>query len=116
MQIISKKRFQFIRSEIVENPANPNEKFHKILETCIVEASTNPQVAPDWIREDGLFALAKKDKSLMVVIVENEESEEKEEKPKKTASPATPPATGLAPVKGAQGGWTAPATADPKKV
>jgi hypothetical protein len=70
MLIVAKKKFQFRKTTIVDNPnANPDrpEKMAQDETTFLVEPSFSPQPAPDWIKEDGLFELAIRDKSLVVV-------------------------------------------------
>lgn len=75
MQVIANKRLQFHRSEVIEHPKS-KENYHIIHESFTVTPSPAPQVVPDWIKQDGLFVLAVKDKSIIpvAVLVEDEET------------------------------------------
>jgi hypothetical protein len=63
MWIIAHKRFLFINPETGEQ--------HQ------VQASAQQEEAPDWIKEDGLYDLARKEKTL--VITEAPPAEEEDE-------------------------------------
>lgn len=76
MWIIAKRRFLFINPKTDEQYA------------CI--ANDQPEEAPDWIKEDDLFKLAKKEKSLIVTEApEAEEEDEKKDDRVKHTKPAT---------------------------
>jgi hypothetical protein len=69
MQIICTKAFQFIQHDIVENPTT-KEKVAVIKQTHKITPSSNPQLVPDWIREDDLFAMGVADGSIKEVRFE----------------------------------------------
>ena len=67
MQVIAKRKMQFIRAAVAENPIT-KEKVQNVLETFTLQfLPTEIQSAPDWIKEDGLFELAVADGDLIVV-------------------------------------------------
>jgi len=66
MQIVAKKRLLFKRSIIEEHPIL-HERLEKVFETFKVGPSMRVQQAPDWIIQDGLFALAVSDGSIVVI-------------------------------------------------
>jgi hypothetical protein len=68
MQIICKKAFVFCDTEIAVNPQS-NEKMAIVKRKIQINPSVNPQVAPDWIKTDGLYELAIQDGSITEVVV-----------------------------------------------
>jgi hypothetical protein len=81
MQIICTKAFQFLQTEIKENPST-KESIAVIKQTFKITPSSRPQVVPDWIKEDELFDLGVKDGSITeVMIVSKNEAKPKKEVP-----------------------------------
>jgi hypothetical protein len=66
MQIVCKKRYQFIEHQITTHPRN-GEQVAKVLRTFNVTPSLRPVEVPDWIRQNDLFDIAMADGSVIVI-------------------------------------------------
>ena len=66
MQIIAKKRMDFVEHEITISPVS-NEKVAKVIRKHSVSPGMKPVEVPDWIVNDDLFELAVSDRSVIVI-------------------------------------------------
>lgn len=99
MQIIVHKKMQFRNTNIVENSVT-KEKVASDNGTVTVSSSPHAQIVPDWVVNDGLFALAlAENPPSIIVVVPAKGSGKKAAASAAAPAPASKPAEPPAPVK-----------------
>jgi hypothetical protein len=99
MFVIPGRTLHFRRGTIEEHPVTHEKYFVQTEDFLLVPNPANdhaPVYAPDWIKEDDLYKLVKKEKNMLVESVDGPSEEDEEPKPK---HPSQQKGSGL------QSGW-----------